>query len=322
MCTAISLNKGGHFFGRNLDLEYSYGEKVIVTPRRYPLKFRCKKVNSDHYAFIGMGITVGDFPLYYEATNEKGLSVAALSFPEAEYFKEKEQLDNIASFEVIPWILCQCVNVGECAELISHINVTDTPFSEKYPPSPLHWLISDKDRSIVLECDGKNTELYENSADILTNSPTLPFHLFNLSNYMHLSENPPENRLTDTLTLKTYSKGMGALGLPGDMSSASRFVRGFFVKEKLKVEEQYGKRVMQFFHVLDSVAMPKGTVISGEGEEYTVYSCCCDTQKGIYYYRTYYDNTVREVNMHHENINADILYTYPVNDVPSFKKIN
>ena len=318
MCTAVSLKKGTHFFGRNLDLEYSDGEKVIVTPRRYPLKFRGKKVNSDHYAFIGMGITDSDFPLYYEATNEKGLSVAALSFPEAEYFKEKEQLDNIASFEVIPWILCQCGNVAECTELISHINVTDTPFSEKYPPSPLHWLISDKDRSVVLECDSDGVHIYENSANILTNSPVLPFHLFNLSNYLHLSEKPPVNSLTDTLELKACSKGMGAPGLPGDMSSASRFVRGFFVKEKLAAEKEYAKNVMQFFHTLDAVAVPRGTVVSQEGEEYTVYSCCCDTKKGIYYYRTYYDSTVREVDMYRENLDGDRLYFYPVKDIPSF----
>lgn len=314
MCTAISLNKGGSFFGRNLDLEYSYGEKVIVTPRRYPLKFGSKKVNSDHYAFIGMGITDGNFPLYYEATNEKGLSVAALSFPEAEYFKEKEQLDNIASFEVIPWILCQCGNVVECTELISHINVTDMPFSEKYPPSPLHWLISDKDRSVVLECDCDGVHIYENSANILTNSPVLPFHLFNLSNYLHLSEKPPKNRITDSVSLKTYSKGMGALGLPGDMSSASRFVRGFFVKEKLTAEKEYEKNVMQFFHLLASVAMPKGTVKTAEGEEYTVYSCCCDTERGIYYYRTYYDSTLRSVDIHCVNLDSDEFFTFPVKD--------
>lgn len=314
MCTAISLNKGGSFFGRNLDLEYSYGEKVIVTPRRYPLKFRGKKVNSDHYAFIGMGITDSDFPLYYEATNEKGLSVAALSFPEAEYFKEKEQLDNIASFEVIPWILCQCGNVVECTELISHINVTDTPFSEKYPPSPLHWLISDRESSIVLECDGGGVHIYENQTDILTNGPAFPFHLYNLSNYLHLSEKTPVNSLTDTLELKAYSKGMGALGLPGDMSSASRFVRGFFIKEKLSLEEEYGKEVMQFFHLLASVAMPKGTVKTAEGEEYTVYSCCCDTERGIYYYRTYYDSTLRSVDIHCVNLDSDELFTFPVKD--------
>lgn len=322
MCTAVSLKKGTHFFGRNLDLECSYGERVIITPRRYPLTFRCGRMTENHYAFIGMGIIDSGFPLYYEATNEKGLSVAALSFPEAMYFSSKEGVNNVASFEVIPWLLCQCGSVRECLPLLSSVNITDTPFSEKYPPSPLHWLISDSSSSFVLECDAGGVHLYENEADILTNSPSFPFHLLNMNNYMQLSENPPENRLTDTFNLKTYSKGMGAMGLPGDMSSASRFVRSFFVKEKLASEEEYGKEVMQFFHVLEAVSMPKGTVKTDEGEEYTVYSCCCDTVRGIYYYRTYYDSTVRAVSLHHENLDGYLLYSYPAEDVPSLRQIN
>lgn len=322
MCTAVSFGKGTHFFGRNLDLEGSYGERVIITPRRYPLTFRCGRATDNHYAFIGMGIIEGGFPLYYEATNERGLSVAALSFPEAKYFGMKQGVNNVASFEVIPWLLSQCDSVGECIPLLSSAIVTDTRFSEKYPPSPLHWLVSDKDRSVVLECDSEGVHLYENKADILTNSPSFPFHLVNLNNYMHLSENPPVNSLTDTLMLKPYSKGMGAIGLPGDMSSASRFVRGFFVKEKLTAEEEYGNEVMQFFHILESVSMPKGTVKTTEGEEYTVYSCCCDTHNGIYYYRTYYDSTVRAVAMYHENLDGCLLYSYPAEDVPTLRQIN
>ena len=322
MCTAVSFKKGTHFFGRNLDLEYSNGERVIITPRRYPLTFRCGKATDNHYAFIGMGIIEGGFPLYYEATNERGLSVAALSFPEAKYFKVKNDTDNIASFEVIPWLLCQCGDINECRALLSRICVTDTPFSEKYPPSPLHWLISDKGASIVLECDSDGVHTYENSTDILTNSPAFPFHIYNLGSFMQLTENPPENRIAPDIPLQPHSKGMGASGLPGDMSSASRFVRGFFVKEKLSAEEEYGNAVMQFFHILSSVSMPKGTVKSSLGEEYTVYSCCCDSERCIYYYRTYYDSTVRAVSMHRENLGGSLLYSYPAEDVPSLRQIN
>ena len=322
MCTAISFRKGTHFFGRNLDLEYTYGERVIITPRRYPLTFRCGKATDNHYAFIGMGIIECGFPLYYEATNERGLSVAALSFPEAKYFGVKNNRDNIASFEVIPWLLCQCKSTEECKALLDSINVTDTPFSEKYPPSPLHWLISDKCASIVLECDSGGVHIYENSTDILTNSPAFPFHIYNLGSFMQLSENPPENRIAPDVPLTPHSKGMGASGLPGDMSSASRFVRGFFIKEKLSPEQEYGNEVMQFFHILEAVSMPKGTVRGAEGEEYTVYSCCCDTERCIYYYRTYYDSTVRAVSMHRENLGGSLLYSYPVEDIPSLRQIN
>ena len=315
MCTAVSVSMGTHFFGRNLDLEYSMGESVIITPGHYPLCFRCHKEITEHYAIIGMGITEGGFPLYYEGTNEKGLSVAALSFYEAEYCKARLGTDNIASFELIPWILCQCASVDECRTLLLHTNITDEAFSDKYPPSPLHWLVSDKKGSLTVECDGEELKVWENKTDILTNSPAFPFQLFNLNNYMRLSESGPENRICKDLALKTYSKGMGALGLPGDMSSVSRFVRAFFVKEKLAVEADYSKNLMQFFHLLLSVAMPKGTVKAEDGRyEYTVYSCCCDTENGIYYYTTYFDMTMKSVRLTEENKKGRLLITCPVNE--------
>lgn len=322
MCTAISLDKGAHLFGRNLDLEYSYGEGVTVTPKGYMLKFRQEKEIINRYAMVGMAIIGEKFPLYFEATNEKGLSVAALSFTDAVYREIKEGYRNVASFEVIPWLLCQCETVEQCRNLLSDINVTNAAFSEEYPPSPLHWLISDKASSIVLECDGAGLHVYENRADILTNRPLFPFQLYNLSSYMHLSENQPQNFLSDTVPLTPYSKGAGATGLPGDMTSASRFVRGFFVKEKLSAEKEYEKRVMQFFHLLDSVSMPRGTVKTDEGEEYTVYSCCCDTEKGIYYFRSYYDSRIKSVSLHRVNSDADRLFFYPAGSIPSITELN
>lgn len=300
MCTAVSMSLGTHFFGRNLDLEYTNKENVVITPRKYPFRFRCHKELSDHYAMIGMGLVEEGIPLYYEATNEKGLSVAALSFPGAEYCSERLGTDNIASFEFIPWVLCQCESVDGCRQLLLHTNITDEAFSPQYPVSPLHWLISDRKSSITVECDGEELKVWDNPANMLTNSPELPYQLFNLNNYMQLTECFPENRLT-YLPLSAYSKGMGAMGLPGDMSSVSRFVRAFFVKEKLTDEGDSSRNLMQFFHLLDSVAMPKGSVTDIYGrDEYTVYSCCCDTNRLIYYFRTYFDSAVRTVSLTEE----------------------
>ncbi len=300
MCTAVSISLGTHFFGRNLDLEYTNNENVVITPRKYPFRFRCHKELSDHYAMIGMGLVEEGIPLYYEATNEKGLSVAALSFPGAEYCSERIGTDNIASFEFIPWVLCQCESVDGCRQLLLHTNITDEAFSPQYPVSPLHWLISDRKSSLTVECDGEEVKVWDNPAHLLTNCPEMPFQLFNLNNYMHLSESSPKNRMGG-MELSVYSKGMGALGLPGDMSSTSRFVRAFFVKEKLSDEGDGYRNLMQFFHLLESVSMPKGTVKGEDGrDEYTVYSCCCDTNRLIYYYRTYFSPSVRAVELTEE----------------------
>jgi len=112
MCTAITYKSHYHYFGRNLDLEFSYGESVAITPRKFVFEFRNSKKIENHYAIIGMAITQNGFPLYFDATNEKGLSAAALNFPgNAIYHDISDNADNIASFELIPWVLCQCKNI-------------------------------------------------------------------------------------------------------------------------------------------------------------------------------------------------------------------
>ena len=96
MCTAVSYCNGDHYFGRNLDLEYSYHETVTITSRNHPFVFRKAGRLDCHYAMIGMAYVVGSDPLYYEATNEKGLSMAGLNFPgNAEYKPEISGKDNI-----------------------------------------------------------------------------------------------------------------------------------------------------------------------------------------------------------------------------------
>jgi len=123
MCTAITYKTRDSYFGRSLDLEYSYNEKVVVTPRNFIFDFRRKGSIENHYAIIGMATVVSDYPLYYEAANECGLAMAGLNFPgNAHYYEEKEDKDNISPFEFIPWILCQCRNLDEVLMLLEKIN--------------------------------------------------------------------------------------------------------------------------------------------------------------------------------------------------------
>ena len=106
MCTAATYKTADFYFGRTLDYEFSYGDEVTVTPRNYPLTFRHASAVSTHYAIIGMAHVAGDYPLYYDAFNEKGLCMAGLNFVgNASYQKPQEDHDNIAQFEFIPWIL-------------------------------------------------------------------------------------------------------------------------------------------------------------------------------------------------------------------------
>ena len=313
MCTAISFKTASHYFGRNLDLEKSYGERVVITPRKFPLVLRNSSPVLSHYAMIGMATVEDCFPLYYEATNEKGLSMAGLSFPDnAHYFPLSQGKENIAVFEFIPWILGKCESVAEAAQLIANANLTETDFSEKLPSSPLHWLISDSEKSITVECMKGGMKICENPFGILTNNPPFEYHCMNINNYMSLSPQLAKNNLTAETALHNYSLGMGALGLPGDYSSASRFVKAVFVKENSVCGIDENESVNQFFRILDSVAMPRGCVLTKSGElEYTRYSCCCNTDTGVYYYKTYSDTAVTAVEMRSANLDGNELIQNP-----------
>jgi len=314
MCTAITYKTAHHYFGRNLDLERSYDERVVVTPRNFKLGFRRIEAMDNHFAMIGMATVRDGYPLYYEATNEKGLSMAALNFPKnADYKPYTEGRENVSPFEFISYILGKCADISEAKELLCRVNVLNESFSDELPLSPLHWLVSDRERSVVIESVAEGLKIYEDPIGVLTNNPTFDFHMMNLNNYMSLHEGAAENRLCE-LEMDNYSLGMGALGLPGDFSSASRFVKAAFVKLKSSSGEGERESVNQFFHVLSSVAMPKGCVLAESGEyEYTRYSCCCNTDKGRYYYTTYENSAVTCIDMFASDLESSELYAYELN---------
>lgn len=313
MCTAISYQNADHYFGRNLDLERGYGENIVITPRRYPFPLRHEKMLTVHYGMIGMATVADGVPLYYDATNEMGLSMAGLNFPgNAVYYEYDPQKENIAPFELIPWILGQCACVQEAKKLIGNLNLVNVHFSHRLPVSPLHWMISDRKSSIVLESLATGIQVYDNPFDVLTNNPPFDYHRINMSNYMGLHVKAEDNHFRKDVPLHNYSLGMGALGLPGDFSSASRFVRAFFVKENSVADITERDSVNQFFHILDSVAMPKGCVWTKNGFEYTRYSSCCNMDKGIYYYKTYHNPEIIAVSMEDVDLNQSCLYPYEV----------
>lgn len=314
MCTAVSYKTHDHYFGRNLDLEYYYDEAVTITPRNYPFQFRCAATLDNHYAMIGMATISDGYPLYYEATNEKGLSMAGLNFPEmAVYLPENVTMDNITPFEFIPWILGQCASVAEARDFLKRLNLVNIPFSQQYPLSPLHWIIADRDQSITVEPMADGLHIFDNPIGILTNNPPFDYHLYNLRNYLNVSIDPAVNRFSDHYDIKPYSNGMGGIGLPGDFSSASRFVKAAFVKLNSLAGDNEEDRVGQFFRILSSVAMPRGSVRMDENKyEITVYSCCCNTDKGIYYYTTYNHLNIIGVDMHREDLNSSSPIAYPL----------
>ncbi|MCH5265601.1 MAG: choloylglycine hydrolase [Lachnospiraceae bacterium] len=314
MCTALAYKTKDFYFGRNLDLEFCYQETVTITPRNFPLSFRESGALSNHHAMIGMAYVVENYPLYYDAVNEKGLGMAGLNFPgKAVYLPKVEGRDNVSPFEFIPWILGQCADLEEARTLLERIHLADIPFSEELPLSPLHWIIADKNDSIVVEQTKDGLKIWDNPVGIMTNNPPFDMQMFNLNNYMGLTAQPPQNRFCKKLRLTAYSRGMGAMGLPGDLSSESRFVKAAFTKLNSVSGDSESESISQFFHILGSVVQQRGCVQLGKGKyEITIYSSCCNGDKGIYYYTTYENNQITAVDMHRENLEGSRLILYPL----------
>lgn len=361
MCTAISFTSKEHYFGRNLDLDRSYGEEVAVMPRKFPLTFRKSTAYREGYAIIGMATVVtgsetesykeyGGLPLFYDAVNEHGLAIAGLNFPHNAYYvptlnctsqicsaqpftdcvsenapilpltdyipkntatRPRSDLNNkytVAPFEVIPWILRQCKTVTEAVGLMKKTTVADIPFSSSLPVTPLHWMLSDKEQNATVEPTREGLKLYVNPVGVLTNNPPFPYQLENLKKYRDLKPYNPKIPNSCEDTYSSYSYGLGALGLPGDVSSKSRFVRADFALKNTAKEKSELASVGQFFHLLSSVEVVKGMCKTDEGSEhFTVYSSCMNTERGIYYYTTYGNRQIGCIDMRKTELSGKII---------------
>ncbi|MGN0823919.1 MAG: choloylglycine hydrolase [Candidatus Coproplasma sp.] len=292
MCTAVYLNKGadkgGVYFGRTLDYDFSYGEEVVITPRSFPFNFKGMGECANHFAFIGTAKVLDNFPLYYDAMNERGLYIAGLNFVgNACYAECGNGKKEIAQFELIPYLMCKCASVDGVIFELGNAVITGTPFDKQMPTAQLHWLIADKDRCITVECVKEGLKIYENPVGVLTNNPPFDYQLFNLNNYRNVTAAERNADFGGGVQLNAYSRGMGGMGLPGDWSSQSRFVRAAFACANSTATEGEQDGVMQFFHVLNTVFQPSGICHVGKGQEKTIYSSCISPQTGRYYYSTY-----------------------------------
>lgn len=314
MCTAITFQTKDFYFGRTLDYEHSFAEEVTITPRSFPLSFRLMPALEQHYAIIGMARTEDGYPLYFDAVNEKGLAMAGLNFVGyADYNAPAVDRDNIAHFELIPWILSQCSTVSEAMNLLERINLTGQPFNDQLPPARLHWILADRKEAVTIESVAEGLRIYPNPAGVLTNNPPFDEQMFQLNNFMHLSPDAPENHFSSQLSLQAYSRGMGALGLPGDLSSQSRFVRAAFTKLNSVCGASELESVNQFFHILGTVSQTRGCChVGDEKYETTLYTSCCNANRGIYYYTTYGNHQITAVDIRLENLDSTALVRYPL----------
>lgn len=314
MCTALTYRSRDFYFGRTLDYEHTHGEEVVIIPRTFPLPFRFAPPNRHHHAIIGMTRVEDGYPLLFDAVNEHGLAMAGLNFVGyAHYGLPTHGKENVAQFELIPKLLSVCTTVREAVALLHTIHLTNTPFSTVLPPASLHWLLADKTETVTLEWLSDGLHIHPNPLGILTNNPPFDVQMLRLADFCALSPGSPENHLAPNISLPLYSRGMGALGLPGDWSSGSRFVRAAFLTSNTPACDSEEENVGQFFHMLDPVSQVRGaTQVSPGKYDITQYTACINATRGIYYYTTYQNRRITAVDMHHEDLDGDTLLRYPL----------
>ena len=314
MCTAITLTTRDTYVGRNLDLEYHYNEEIVYTPRRFALPFRQMSASDEHYAMLGTAYVPDEFPLYYDALNEHGLAMTGLNFPEyAQYTPTCKGA--VAPFELIPLVLGSCRTVREARVLLQKTPIAAMDYSEQLPCTPLHWMLADNAQCVVVEMTKAGLQIVDNPIGVLTNSPPFAHHLLNLSRYTRLTPQPPLPTFGD-IHLPLFSRGMGTEGLPGGYSSTDRFVRAAYGRAHSVCDGTEEQSVMQMFHLLDSVAHPRGSVVMPDGRcEITVYSSCMNLRTGAYYYKTYNGSHIHVVNVTQADVNGNTLVCRPMRDV-------
>ena len=329
MCTGLALETkdGLHLFGRNMDIEYSFNQSIIFIPRNYKCVNKSnKKELTTKYAVLGMGTIFDDYPTFADGMNEKGLGCAGLNFPVyVSYSKEDiEGKTNIPVYNFLLWVLANFSSVEEVKEALKNANIVDIPISENIPNTTLHWMISDiTGKSIVVEQTKEKLNVFDNNIGVLTNSPTFDWHVANLNQYVGLRYNQvPEFKLGDQ-SLTALGQGTGLVGLPGDFTPASRFIRVAFLRDAMIKNDKDSIDLIEFFHILNNVAMVRGSTRTVEEKsDLTQYTSCMCLEKGIYYYNTYENNQINAIDMNKENLDGNEIKTYKYNKTLSINHVN
>ena len=321
MCTGLTLKTkdGNHLFGRNMDIEYNFGQHVILVPRHYSWKnVITGEMNETKYAILGMAAVMDNHPLLADGLNEKGLACAGLNFPGYAYYEPEQQAGkvNLGPYDLMLWILSNFDKLSDVKDAILKVNLVDQPFSPVTPIPTLHWMVTDcTGDSIVIEKTKEGLKVYDNTVGVLTNSPTFEWHLTHLRQYIGLHSTQPDNTTWYKENLMPLGQGVGLYGLPGDFTPPSRFVRAAYLKSHAAFLENIDEGIAEFFHILANVAMVGGTVTTPEGKsDITLYTSCMWQEKGIYYYMTYKNPQINAISMAEEDLDAKSIKVFDYRD--------
>lgn len=300
MCTSITLQSQQleNFFGRTMDFSYDIEPSLYVVPRTYRWynTFNMNQI-SDGYSFIGIGQESGGMLGFFDGVNERGFAAAVLYF--AGYAKYDTQMADmekqpIASVDFLHYILGKCGSVEELEELLQHISLVGLPDPVTQTVAPLHWIATDKSgKCVIIEQTEKGLEVFQNSIGVMANSPDFQWHMTNLRNYMDVSPRQNSEAYWGETRLTPFGQGAGTMLLPGGYTSPERFVRTAYQKTHTAVPKDRTEAVITCFHIMESVTIPKGVVLTDRGTyDYTKYTAFINTNTCEYFFKTYDNNQI------------------------------
>lgn len=327
MCTSITLktNDRLNMLARTMDFAFILEPELIFIPRKHPLVFELNlPEQSVKYALMGIGQQQETFA-FTDGVNEAGLACATLYFPGYAQYSEAIISDktNLASYEVVGWLLSNFSTIDEVKSAISQLNIVNTPAKLFGIVTPLHWIVTDKNgNTIVIEPMESGLVIHDNPLGIMSNSPDFNWHLTNIRNYIGINPFKIETLKLNGLTFAPFGNGARTIGLPGDYTPPSRFIRALFGKEAINELENEDEGIKAAFHILASVDIPKGSVITDEGVDYTQYTACMVCNTGTYYVKTYDNNQITRACLFDEDLDAKEPKIWKIPQTQQYGKLN
>lgn len=316
MCSGIRFtdDKDNMYFARNLDWTVGYGQKVVVTPRGYERPYAFGAVSDHAYAAIGPGIVVDGAPLYFDCGNECGLAIAGLNFPGYAKYEDApvEGKVNLAAYEFPLWVASNFSTVDEVEAALPDVAIVAKPVNDELPVALLHYLIGDRERSVVVEYMADGMHVHHDDIDVLTNQPAFGWHVEHLRSYMNLSPEYVASVKWGSQEITPYGGGGQLVGLPGSSYSPDRFVRVAFLNSHYPQKSGEADNVSRMFHTLAGVAMIEGQQRVEDGDfEKTLYTGGISMATKTYYMSTYDDPAIKAYPMGDADLDSSELYVFP-----------
>lgn len=320
-CTGISLTTTNNNYIQARTIEwgaYDLNSKLVISPRNhtYTSMLPNKKNGLTWVSkYVFAGISVVEDRYIAEGLNEAGLTAGLFYFDHygsLAKFNPKSIKNNIADMDFVRWVLTQYKTVEEVELALRSVKIVPSFLDNKgNPPPTAHWRVSDKlGNNIIIEIMNQGeVHIYKNVAKTITNSPDYQWHITNLNNYLNLSPGSSPAKKINNVDAFSFGVGSAFVGLPGDISPPSRFVRAAFYVNFAPAMHSAEDAVSQAFHILNNFDIPIGAEFKDKKDipdlpSATQWTLVTDQNNGLLYYKTMFDSTIKKVDLKKLNFNV------------------